>query len=75
VARMGEGRGLNVVLVGRPEGRDHWGDRDVDGSIILKWIFRKWEVVVGTGRSWRSEERRVGKECFSLCRSRGGAGD
>jgi hypothetical protein len=20
--------------------------------IILRWIFRKWEGVVGTGRSW-----------------------
>ena len=32
--------------------RDHWGDPDVDGRIILKWIFRKWEGVVGTGWSW-----------------------
>ena len=29
--------------------RDHWGDPDVDGRIILRWIFRKWEGVVGTG--------------------------
>jgi hypothetical protein len=29
-----------------------WGDPDVDGRIILKWIFRKWEGVVGTGWSW-----------------------
>ena len=28
--------------------RDHWGDLDVDGRIILRWIFRKWEGVVGT---------------------------
>ena len=32
--------------------RDHWGDQDVDGNIILRWILRKWEVVVGTGWSW-----------------------
>ena len=32
--------------------RDHWGDPDVDGSIILRWIFGKWEGVVGTGWSW-----------------------
>jgi hypothetical protein len=31
--------------------RDHWGDPDVDGRIILRWIFRKWERVVGTGWS------------------------
>jgi hypothetical protein len=30
---------------------DHWGDPDVDGRIILRWIFRKWEWVVGTGWS------------------------
>ena len=28
--------------------RDQWGDPDVDGRIILRWIFRKWEEVVGT---------------------------
>jgi hypothetical protein len=32
--------------------RDNWGDRDVDGGIILKWIFRMWEGVVGTIWSW-----------------------
>ena len=26
--------------------RDHWGDQSVDGRIILRWIFRKWEGVV-----------------------------
>jgi len=30
----------------------HWGDPDADGRIILRWIFRKWEGVVGTGWSW-----------------------
>jgi len=23
--------------------RDHWGDPYVDGRIILRWIFGKWE--------------------------------
>jgi len=32
--------------------RDQWGDPDADGRIILRWIFRKWERVVGTGWSW-----------------------
>ena len=22
--------------------RDHWGDPEVDGRIILRWIFGKW---------------------------------
>jgi hypothetical protein len=46
-----EGRGVHRVLVGKPEGRDHWGDPDVDGRIILRVIFRKWEGIVETGWS------------------------
>ena len=32
--------------------RDHWGDPGVDGRIILRWIFWKWDVGVWTGSSW-----------------------
>jgi hypothetical protein len=32
--------------------RDHWGDQGVDGTIILGWIFRKWDVGVWTGLGW-----------------------
>jgi len=32
--------------------RDQWGDSGADGRIILRWIFRKWDVVVWTGSSW-----------------------
>ena len=39
------------VMWGNLRERDHWGDPDVDGRIILRWIFRKWEGVVGTGWS------------------------
>ena len=52
VARVEEGRVAHKVLVGKPEGKSHWGDQDVDGRIILRWIFRKWEGVVGTGWGW-----------------------
>jgi hypothetical protein len=45
---MGEGRGVHRVLVEKSEGKNHWGEPDVDGR-ILRWIFRKWERVVGTG--------------------------
>jgi len=31
--------------------RRHWGDKNVDGRIIIRWIFRKLEGVVGTGWS------------------------
>jgi hypothetical protein len=38
--------------MGKPEGRLHGGDPGVDGRIILRWIFRKWDVGVWTGLSW-----------------------
>ena len=31
--------------------RDHWGDPDVYGRKILRFIFRKWEGVVENGWS------------------------
>jgi len=39
-------------MVGKPEGRDYLEDPDLDGRIILRWIFRKWDVGVWTGPSW-----------------------
>jgi len=30
----------------------HLEDPDVDGSIILKWIFKKWYVGALTGFIW-----------------------
>ena len=41
-ARMGERRGVSKVLVGKPEGKDCLEDPGVDGRVILRWIFRKW---------------------------------
>jgi len=32
--------------------RDHLGDPGVDGRIILRWIFRKWNV---WGMDWIDE--------------------
>ena len=52
MARMGEGRGVHRVLMGKPEGKRPLRDPEVDGRVILRWIFRKWEGVVGTGWSW-----------------------
>jgi hypothetical protein len=39
------------VFIGSLRERDHWGDPDLDGRIILRGIFKKWEGMVGTG--WR----------------------
>jgi len=48
---MAEMRGVYMVLVEKPEG-NHLGDPGVDGRIILRWIFRKWNVGVWSGSSW-----------------------
>jgi hypothetical protein len=39
----GERRDAYGVLVGKPEGRNHFEDPGVDGRIILKLIFEKWD--------------------------------
>ena len=40
----------NKIHVPMGRGRDRWEDQAVDGRIILRWIFRKWEA--GTGWNW-----------------------
>jgi len=32
--------------------KDHWGDPVADGRIVLRWIFRMWDVGVWTGSIW-----------------------
>ena len=49
---MGERRGVYGVLVGNLRERNHLADPDFDGKIILRWIFRKWDVGLWTGSSW-----------------------
>jgi len=44
-ARMGEKRVAYKIVVAKPERkRDHLEDLSVDRRIILRWIFRKWDV-------------------------------
>jgi hypothetical protein len=37
---------------GDPSEGDHLGDPGVDGRIILRWIFGKWDGRTLTGLSW-----------------------
>jgi len=48
---MGDRRGVYRVLVGKPAGRGHLGDPGVDGRIILRWIFMKWDLGYGLDRA------------------------
>ena len=51
VARM-EGEACTGFWWGDLRVRDHCGDPDVYGRIILRWIFMKWDVKVWTILSW-----------------------
>ena len=52
VARMGGGKVSTGFWWGNLRERDLLGDPAVDGRIILRWIFRKWDMGVWTGSSW-----------------------
>ena len=57
---MRERRVVYRVLVGKLEGKNHWGDQGLDGMIILRWIFRLCDVGVWTGLGWLKIETGVG---------------
>jgi len=52
VARMGERRGYTRFRWEKLRGRDHLEDPGVNGRIILRWLFRKWDVGAWIGSSW-----------------------
>jgi hypothetical protein len=56
VASMGAGRGVYRVLLGR-------GDPGLDWRVILRRIFRKWDVRKWIGLSWL----RIGTVGGHLC--------
>jgi hypothetical protein len=47
---MGERKSAYRVLVGKPEGKIPLGNPFLDGRIILRRIFRKWDG--GHGINW-----------------------
>jgi hypothetical protein len=49
---MGRGEVLTGFWLGGPNGRDHWEDLGVVGSIILRWKFGREESVERTGFGW-----------------------
>jgi hypothetical protein len=52
VARMVENRGVCAGFWwGNLRKRDHLEDPGLDGRIILRWIFSKWNVSYGLGRA------------------------
>jgi hypothetical protein len=44
---MGRGEAYTGFWWGNLRERDHLGEPGVDGKIILRWIFRKWDVGYG----------------------------
>jgi len=47
----GEKNGVYRVLWGNMRGKDHLENPGVDGRIILRWIFRIWNVGHGLDRA------------------------
>jgi len=46
------GQSYTGLWWGNPREGEHLDDPGVDGSIILSWIFRKWDVGVLIGSIW-----------------------
>jgi hypothetical protein len=54
---MGKGEVCTELWWGNLRERDHWVNPGIDGRIILKLIFRKWDVGVWTGLRWLRVEK------------------
>jgi len=51
VVLLGERRGVYWVWWGNLRERDNLGDPGLDGRIIFRCIFRKWDVGYGVDRA------------------------
>jgi hypothetical protein len=49
---MGRGEVHTVFWWGNLRNRDDFEGPGIDGRIILKWIFRKWDGEIRTGLIW-----------------------
>jgi hypothetical protein len=52
VARMGGGRNVYRVLMGKPEEKDHLKDQRVDGRMGSKWTLGRLAGGVWSGFAW-----------------------
>jgi len=48
----GRGEACTGFWWGNLRERAYWGNPDVDGRIIMGWIFGKWDVEIRAGSSW-----------------------
>jgi len=62
LALLGRGEAYTGFWSGNLRERDQLQDPDVDGRIILSWIFRKWDVCAWTRWIWL----RIGTGCGLL---------
>jgi hypothetical protein len=51
VARLGRKEACTGFWLGNMRERDRLGDPVVDGTIILRWVFRNWDMGVWSGLS------------------------
>ena len=49
---MGRREAYTGFWWGNLKERDHRGDPGMDRKIILRWIFKKWDVGLWTGSGW-----------------------
>ena len=57
IRQPGKHKKISVIAINRSKNRDqnpplYANSTGVDGRIILRWIFRKWEGMAWTGSIW-----------------------